>query len=187
VEVACEYAPGTCSDGGVGFIGAIETNEDGGISCSVSYILDKRIEKWVDPARITVTIMPYKDTTSTKRNKRDAVESQPEVLPDRVYEPPQRSAIEWLELGLQSRTHEKPGRLKEKLLKYDLMEATEEALWKRVLSDYKCQLAAIEGMRIALGSKFVDPRETKGHNGEFGKFVWSLDQTSARQPSRVSH
>ncbi len=59
VEVACEYAPGTCSYGGVGFIGAIETNEEGRISCTVSYILDKRIEKWVDPARITVTIMPY--------------------------------------------------------------------------------------------------------------------------------
>ena len=69
MEVACEYAPGTCSDGGVGFIGAITPDEAGKISCTVSYILDKRIEKWVDPSRITVTIMPYKDTTSSKRKQ----------------------------------------------------------------------------------------------------------------------
>jgi hypothetical protein len=185
VEVACEYAPGTCSDGGVGFIGAIETNEDGRISCTVSYILDKRLEKWVDPARIVVTIMPYKDTTSSKRNKRDAVEYQPEVLPDRVYEPPQKSAIEWLEFGLKSRTHEKLGWLKDKLLKYNLIEATEEALWKRVLSDYKCQLSAIEGMRLALGSKFVDPRETKGHNGECGKYVSQKKESQQHIPKNI--
>jgi hypothetical protein len=48
------------------------------------------------------------------------------------------------------------------------MEANDEVLWKSVFSDYKCQLAAIEGgMRLALGKNFKDPRETKGFNGEF--------------------
>jgi hypothetical protein len=171
VEVAYEYAPGTCSDGGGAFIMAIAEDDAGRKICTVSYILDKRIEKYVDQARITVTIMPFKDSTSANRNQRDVQQHEPDVLPDRVYEPPERSNLEWLEYGLKSRTHEKKGRLKEKLLKYGLMEATDEALWKRVMSDYKCQLAGIEGMRLALGATFKDPRETKGHNGQFGKFV----------------
>ncbi len=45
------------------------------------------------------------------------------------------------------------------------------------LSDYKCQLSAIEGMRLALGDTFVDPREHKGKTGEFGK----VSQKSASQ------
>jgi hypothetical protein len=61
--------------------------------------------------------------------------------------------------------------LKEKLLEYGLLEPNKEALWKRVISDYKCQLSAIEGMRLALGPKFVDPREYKGVAGIKGKFV----------------
>jgi hypothetical protein len=70
--------------------------------------MDKRIEKFVDQSRITVTIMPYKDNTSTNRKKRDvAVPLDPDVLPDRVYEPPERSSLEWLEYGLKSRAHEK--------------------------------------------------------------------------------
>jgi hypothetical protein len=184
VEVAYEYAPGTCSDGGVAFIMAIEKNDSGRAICTVSYIIDSRIEKFVDQARITVTIMPYKDSTSANRQKRAVQQLQAEVLPDRVYEAPERSNLEWLEFGLKSRTHEKKGWLKEKLLEYDLMEATDEALCKRVLSDYKCELAGIEGMRLALGLKFKDPRETKGHNGEFGKFV-SQKKESQLETQRI--
>jgi hypothetical protein len=120
-----------------------------------------------------------------KRDKRDVVEVEPEFFPDRVYEPPQRSSIEWLEFGLKLRTHEKRGWLKDKLLEYNLMEANDEALWKRVLSDYKCQLAAIEGMRLALGPKFTDPRETKGHNGEFGKFVSQKKESQQDIPKNM--
>jgi hypothetical protein len=65
------------------------------------------------------------------------------------------------------------------------MEATDEALWKRVLSDYKCQLAGIEGMRLALGSKFNDPRETKGHNGQFGKFVSQKKESQLEIPKNM--
>jgi hypothetical protein len=181
VEVAYEYAPGTCSDGGVAFIMAIDYNEAGRANCTV---IDKRIEKFVDQARITVTIMPFKDSTSANRKKRDAVPLLvgTDVLPGRVHEPPERSNLEWLEYGLKSRTHEKKGWLKDKLLEYDLMEATDEALWKRVVSDYKCQLAGIEGMRLALGVSFKDPRETKGYNGEFGKFVSQKKETNNTGP-----
>jgi hypothetical protein len=63
---------------------------------------------------------------------------------------------------LKSRTHEKRGWLRDKLLEYDQIEGNEEASWKRVISHYKCQLSAVEGMRLALGVKFKDPREYKG-------------------------
>ncbi len=51
--------------------------------------------------------MPYKDSTTANRKKRVAVPIATEALPDRVYEPPERSNLEWLEYGLKSRTHEK--------------------------------------------------------------------------------
>jgi hypothetical protein len=63
VEVLCEYAPGTCSDGVVGSIRKITRDSDDRAWCTVSYVLDKRIETGIDQKRITVTIMPYKDTT----------------------------------------------------------------------------------------------------------------------------
>ncbi len=73
VEVTYEYAPGTCSDGGVASIMAIDKDDSGRAICTVSYIIDSRIEKFVDQSRITVTItgIPYKDSTSANRKKRD--------------------------------------------------------------------------------------------------------------------
>jgi len=92
------------------------------------------------------------DTTSSARQKREtAAASEVEVLPDSVYEAPVKSNVEWLQYGLKSRTHEKRGWLKDKLLHLNLMEGNKESLWKRILSDYKCQLAAIEDMRLTLG------------------------------------
>ncbi len=171
VEVMCEYAPGTCSDGGVGEITEISKDEDDRAWCSVSYVIDKRIEKCIDQKRITVTILPWKDTTSKKRLGRDVQPIHLAEVGERKYEPPNRTPIEWLQFGLKSRAHERRGWLKDKLLKLNLLEATTEALWKRIISDHKCQLAAIEGMKMAMGYKFVDPREYKGISGEKGKFV----------------
>jgi hypothetical protein len=148
------------------------TTEEGKIYCTVGYVLDKRIETDIDSSRITVTIMPYKDTTSTKRARREPVVIVGEKDLSRKIVPPDRTPLQWLEYGLKSRNHEKRGWLRGKLLFYDLMEPNPEALWKRILSDYKCQLAAIiEGMRLALGDTFIDPRYHKGHSGEGGKFV----------------
>jgi hypothetical protein len=66
-------------------------------SCrTVSYVLDKIIEKGIDQARITVTIMPY-DSTSSKRLKRDAIPVEMEVVRGRTYDPPENSSFEWLE------------------------------------------------------------------------------------------
>jgi hypothetical protein len=76
-----------------------------------------------------------------------------------------------LQWGLKSRTHERRGWLKDKLLEANLLEPSNEALWKRIISDYKCQLSAIEGMKLAMGPKFEDPREYKGVVGDQRKFV----------------
>jgi hypothetical protein len=172
VEVLCEYAPGTCSDGGIGYIMSMDTDEDGHVFSTVSYVLDSRIETKIECNRITVTPMPYKDVAASTRSKNAvAATNQVELMPDRVYAVPERSPLEWLKYGLSTRTHEKRGWLREKLLHHNLLEPNDESLWKRILSDYKCQLSAIEGMRLALGAKFVDPREHKGTNGEFGKYV----------------
>jgi hypothetical protein len=137
-----------------------------------SYVLDSRIETMIEANRITVTPMPYKDFTSSTRSKHvSAAAAEVELMPDRVFEAPDRSPLEWLKLGLSSRTHEKRGWLRDKLLHNNLLKPNVESLWKGMLSDYKRQLAAIERMRLALGKSFVHPREHKGKNGEFGKYI----------------
>ncbi len=116
VEVMYEYAPGICSDGGVGEVFAIRHDLAGEAWCDVAYVLDKRIEKDVHQSRITVTVMPYKDLTSTKRTKRVEHLKDASVLPEGVrrhrptaVEAPIKSPLEWLQWGLTSRVHEKPG------------------------------------------------------------------------------
>jgi hypothetical protein len=76
-----------------------------------------------------------------------------------------------LQWGLKSRTHERRGWLKDKLLNVGLLEPSNEALWKRIIFDYKCQLSALEGMKLGMGAKFEDPHEYKGVPGDQGKFV----------------
>jgi hypothetical protein len=65
------------------------------------------------------------------------------------------------------------------------MEPNPEALWKRILSDYKCQLAAIEEMRVALGDNFKDPRDYKGQSGEGGKFVSTKKESQRDIPKNM--
>jgi hypothetical protein len=57
VEVLYEYAPGTCSDGGVGVVVKIETDDDEKSWLTVSYVLDNRIETGIEESRITITMM----------------------------------------------------------------------------------------------------------------------------------
>ncbi len=103
---------------------AIDVDEDGVRSCRVSYVLDKRIETSIALNRITVTMMPYKDTTSVNRTRREPDVSSSNILPDRVIAAPDKTPLQWLESGLKSRSHEKRGWLKEKLMKHSLLEAT---------------------------------------------------------------
>jgi hypothetical protein len=89
----------------------------------LQYVLDHRIEKDIHQSRITVTLMPYKDATSTKRGKRPDTNPVEADVESKTIEPPNKTPLEWLKSGLSSRTHEKSGWLKEKLLKHNLIEA----------------------------------------------------------------
>jgi hypothetical protein len=126
VEVLYEYAPGTCSDGGIGEVFEIRMDEDDIAWCNVAYVLDHRIEKDIHQSRITVTMMPYKDATTTKRGKRASTNPSDEEIQSRIIEPPNKTPLEWLKSDLSSRTHEKSGWLKDKLLQHNLMEANPE-------------------------------------------------------------
>ena len=68
VEVTYEYAPGVCSDGGVGCIKRVheaadpagtEPSLDDAMTVDVKYLLDGRTEKCIHLNRITVIPMPY--------------------------------------------------------------------------------------------------------------------------------
>ncbi len=97
-EMLYKYSPGTCSDGGVGSISEISRDdEDDRVWCTVSYVLDKRVETRIDPSRITVTIMPYKDTTSRNRLGREVESIATEETEVRKYDPPLKTPLEWLQ------------------------------------------------------------------------------------------
>jgi hypothetical protein len=112
--------------------------------------------------------MPYKEAVPTLRPRK-----QPKLIDVYQKPSPNRSRIEWLEYGLQTRKHETNGLLKNESITHNLLLDTKAAIWARVLSDFACLQAAREGMDKALGAKYVDPREHKGVQGKQsgGKFV----------------
>ena len=58
------------------------------------------------------------------------------------------------------------------MINYGLLEDNDEAVWRRVISDYNMQVTYIEGMKSAKGQDtFVDPREYKGIRGTGGVWV----------------
>jgi hypothetical protein len=60
------------------------------------------------------------------------------------------------------------------LVAHNLLKADDKhELWGRVLSDYRCQQACLEGMKEVLGEKFVDPRDYHGIRGKDtgGRFI----------------
>jgi hypothetical protein len=77
VEVLYEYAPGTF----VGTVMEITRDDDGNAWCTVSYVLNSRIIIRIEESRITVTIMPYKEITSSTRGRRQqAVNANTDVI-----------------------------------------------------------------------------------------------------------
>jgi hypothetical protein len=63
----------------------------------------------------------------------------------------------------------------------------EASLWKRVLSDYRCQLAFLEGMKEVLADSYTDPREYRGVRGKQsgGQFVSLKKESQAHVPKNV--
>jgi hypothetical protein len=98
-----------------------------------------------------------------------------------------RTPLGWLKWGLTTRKHEKKGWLAETLLANGELLEGEAALWKRVLSDFHCQLAFLEGMKEVLAEGYNDPREYREVRGKDsgGKFVSLKKESQAHVPKNV--
>ena len=188
------YMPGTCSEGGVGSVTHVNAHSIAAESETVStesenpsgninvlYILTQRVEHGVSFARVTVIPMPYKDKDDHGlRPRKDANVLQTNtVLAKRP--PRDLSPLGWLQLGKASRMHQKKGWLRQLLINEGLLVEEDGPLWTRILSDYKFIKGAIEGMRIALGSSFVDPRDYKGIQGPSSGGMFISKKTNAQK------
>ncbi len=62
-------------------------------------------------------------------------------------------------------------------------------LWKRVVSNFKCQESFREGLKEALGSEYKDPREYKGIMGKNsgGEFVSNKTPSQQGVPKICIH
>ncbi len=153
VEVSYNYMPGTCSDGGIGAITAlINVSDDPELRipdelyATVRYVIGNRVEHSVDMKRLTVVPMPFK-ATSVNLRKRHASPAKTTAEPIPVIV--KRTPLEWLKLGLSTRRHEKKGWLRQQLIdNNELHPSDEEVLWKRVISDFRCQESYREGMKV---------------------------------------
>ena len=78
--------------------------------------------------------------------------------------------------------HTKNGWLRDLLVTLNLLKPDDKIeLWARVVSDYRCQLSCLEGMKEVLGDKFVDPREYKGTRDK------KILETKRRSSKRVHY
>jgi hypothetical protein len=76
--------------------------------------------------------------------------------------------VGWLKYGLTNKRHAR-GWLKNVLVQHNLLDDGKDALWNRVMSDYQCQLVAMEVMRSIQGSHYKDPRLVTEHGVFKGK------------------
>jgi hypothetical protein len=182
VQIASDYTPGICSDGGVACVTAVHCGEEQCpliperkivLEVDVHYLIYGRRERGVLVSRLTVIPMPY---TSAQMPLRKRVRHK-HVDIVHIDSPPQRQPLEWLQYGLESRRHEKRGWLKQLLIYYELLKDTKEDLWKCVFSDDRCQQACIiAGMKAAceaMGDPFVDlcAHVAKPSSKNGGRFV----------------
>jgi hypothetical protein len=152
VEVAYDYMPGTCSDGGIGVITSLinlhddsDLREPDKLYATVKYIIGGRVEHSIEMNRLTVVRMPFKDKGVMLRARKA------EKVPNAVAKLPlKHTPLEWLKLGLSTRKHEKKGWLRQLLIENKELHPTDDdMLWKRVVSDFKCQESYREGMKEA--------------------------------------
>ncbi len=114
------------------------------IAVDVHYIVDNRKECGVLLKRCVVIPMPFKsDKVILRTRKVPAVVAR--------APPPENSPLEWLKFGLESKLHTKSGWLRDILVTCSLLKADDKnELWSRVISDYRCQLSCLEGMKEVL-------------------------------------
>lgn len=77
--------------------------------------------------------------------------------------------VGWLKYGLTGKRHATRGWLKKLLVQQNLLVDGNDAIWMRVMSDYQCQLVAMEVMRSIQGSDYKDPRLVTEHGVFKGK------------------
>ena len=77
--------------------------------------------------------------------------------------------VGWLKYGLTSKRHATRGWLKKLLVQHNLLADGNDAIWIRVMSDYQCQLVAMEVMRSIQGSDYKDTRLVTEHGVFKGK------------------
>jgi hypothetical protein len=190
VNVEYEYLPGTCSDGGIGVITSLinlcddpTARDPDQLYAAVKYIIGNRVEHSIDMKRLTIVPMPFKSRGVTLRKR--AVLQPPGVV---VKCTVKHTPLEWLKLGLTTRKHEKKGWLRQLLIdSNELHPSDEDLLWKRVISDFKCQESYREGMKAVLGADYKDPREYTGKIGKNsgGKFVSQKTPSQQGVPKNV--
>jgi hypothetical protein len=148
-------------------------------SISVKYVLTGNTELNISIARVTVVPMPFKNKDNPGLRQRTIKPVQIHAAPV----PPQRTPMQWLEIGTQTRRHERRGWLRRWLIHFGLLEDNDEAVWRRVISDYTMQVTYIEGMKGAKGKEtFVDPRAYKGIRGAGGVWVSGKSETQVGIP-----
>ena len=176
VDVEADCSPGLNSDGGIGCVFGLHTEkvgDDGGvrtIALDIHYIVFNRKERGVELKRCVVIPMPYKEDKPTLRTRK---KPSGKAVPIATA-PPTRTAMEWLKFGLESNRHTKPGWLRDVLRNHNLLHPDDKnVLWQRIMSDYHCQQAYLEGLQGALGKDYKDPRDYIGIRGKEsgGRFV----------------
>ncbi len=194
VEVEQDYSPSICSDGGVGCVLGLHTEActvPGSDIASTStitavdvhYLVFNTKERRVLLTRAVVIPMPYKLDKPTLRVRKNG----PSTKAVTHKAPPNKTSLEWLKYGLEMRRHETKGWLLNVLEELNILPKENKiAKWARIMTDYHCQLAYLEGLQHALGDAYKDPREYKGVRAtdSGGKYVSLKTKWSARRAEK---
>jgi hypothetical protein len=167
-----------CSDGGVGCVLGLHTEActvpGSDIASTITavdvhYLVFNTKERRVLLTRVVVIPMPYKSDKPTLRVRKNV----PSTKAVTHKAPPNKTSLEWLKYGLETRRHETKGWLLHVLEELNILPKA------RIMTDYHCQLAYLEGLQHALGDAYKDPREYKGVRAtdSGGKYV-SLKKSS---------
>ncbi len=127
-------------------------------------------ERRVLLTRVVVISMPYKSDKATLRVRKNG----PSTKEFATKAPPNKTPLEWLKYGLEMRCHETQGWQLKLLDEHNILPKDNKiAKWARIMTDYHCQLAYLQGLQHALGEAYKDPREYTGvrATNSGGKYV----------------
>jgi hypothetical protein len=99
VEIASDFSPGHCSEGGIGVVLSVEKD-----FVSVKYVLDHRVERCIVISRVTTIPMPYRGETAVLRQRKSQLPAT-SVQRQEEFEFRDLNPVKRLQKGLQSRLH----------------------------------------------------------------------------------